>query len=154
MTTGFGYVTYPAFQIEWSDHALPAILKRIEATDPSIASSGDVVRGYRLRNQLVLWALVLAMHEGYTIGIRTDSGEPDWPAVFVELPTGQVSWHLTQHEKEWDGHSTADKYGRIERFCEQQLAGLPKPDPAAMRYGQATYPETHEDRLSFRGEIP
>lgn len=44
--------------------------------------------------------------------------------VFVDLPTGQVSWHmhdndvgffahLTQGTKSWDGHTTEEKYNRV-----------------------------------------
>jgi hypothetical protein len=51
--------------------------------------------------------------------------------VYIDLPTGQASWHyhdreahlfshLPAYSGEWDGHSTADKYDRIAR------AALPK----------------------------
>jgi hypothetical protein len=56
--------------------------------------------------------------------------EDDWRwIVFVDLPTGQASWHihdshlplfshLPRHQgREWDGHSTELKYQRLEQFC-------------------------------------
>lgn len=59
-----------------------------------------------------------------------DPSEPAWPVVFIELPTGQLSWHVspddvdlfahvdtygkdTPGRPEWDGHSTEEKYGRL-----------------------------------------
>lgn len=55
--------------------------------------------------------------------------EDDWRwIVFVQFPTGQASWHIHDSEEiwfdhlerrdgnSWDGHSTAEKYARIERF--------------------------------------
>jgi hypothetical protein len=55
--------------------------------------------------------------------------EDDWRwIVFVQFPTGQASWHIHDSElgwfdhlercdgNSWDGHSTAEKYARIERF--------------------------------------
>lgn len=61
---------------------------------------------------------------------------PDWDeewngCVYVDLPTGQASWHfhdreahlfshLPPYEKEWDGHTTEEKYDRIARSALQQ----------------------------------
>jgi hypothetical protein len=71
---------------------------------------------YDIRNGLVLDAIVLARKVGYEAGFRIDPSEPDWPVAYIELPEGQVSWHLPAHPKEWDGHTTAEKYARIEKF--------------------------------------
>lgn len=56
--------------------------------------------------------------------------EDDWRwIVFVDLPTGQVSWHIHDSElsnfdhlerhrgRSWDGHSTEEKYERLERIA-------------------------------------
>lgn len=54
-----------------------------------------------------------------------DVAEPDWPVLFVGLPTGQATWHifaadldLFEHvpegEATWDGHSTTEKYERVD----------------------------------------
>ena len=74
---------------------------------------------YDIRYGLVLKALYLANELGYESGIRIDPSEPDWPVVYIELPTGQVSWHMPCHKYEWDGHSTEEKYERIRSFCEK-----------------------------------
>jgi hypothetical protein len=60
-----------------------------------------------------------------------DPSAPDWPVLFVELPTGQVSWHISpddvglfRHVRRtmagmpdapvWDGHTTDEKYARVD----------------------------------------
>lgn len=68
---------------------------------------------YTLRNDLVIGALSMARAARLEAGIRIDPEQPEWPVVFIELPTGQVSWHLPQHAQAWDGHTTAEKYQRV-----------------------------------------
>lgn len=63
----------------------------------------------------------IAEHEG-------EEWDKEWRNVlFLELPTGQVSWHLHESEIEnfphiprrpgqWDGHSTEEKYKRIKEY--------------------------------------
>jgi hypothetical protein len=55
----------------------------------------------------------------------TDPDERDWPVLMIDLPTGQVGWHLPKeevngqwpsYEKEWDGHSLEEKRERLRRF--------------------------------------
>ncbi|CAM5346068.1 WDGH domain-containing protein [Streptomyces aurantiogriseus] len=55
-----------------------------------------------------------------------DPDEPDWAVVIIELPTGQASWHVSPDDMDlfahvqrsetntWDGHSTEEKYARID----------------------------------------
>ena len=61
---------------------------------------------------------------------------PDWDeewngCVYIDLPTGQASWHfhdceahlfshLPPYEKDWDGHTTEEKYDRVSRSALQQ----------------------------------
>lgn len=73
---------------------------------------------YPERYPLVFEALHLAQASGYPVGIATDPGEPDWPVAYIELPTGQVSWHMPKHACEWDGHTTPEKYQRIRAYRE------------------------------------
>ena len=52
--------------------------------------------------------------------------------VFIDLPTGQASWHIHDRElpwfkhltrscsKSWDGHTTEEKYQRLERLAEER----------------------------------
>ena len=56
---------------------------------------------------------------------RLQRDKPDWPVLMIDLPTGQVGWHLPRaevlgdwpsYEGSWDGHSLEEKRDRIERF--------------------------------------
>jgi hypothetical protein len=71
---------------------------------------------YDLRNKLVMIAAAHALNLGMQAGVRIDPKEPIFPVVFIQLPTGQVSWHVAQHAKEWDGHDTEEKYRRCDEY--------------------------------------
>lgn len=76
---------------------------------------------YRERAQLVAH---LASLYPSTIGV-TDPTAPDWAVVLINTPVGQMSWHIARsdldlfdhvpwdHNGEWDGHSTDEKYARL-----------------------------------------
>lgn len=71
---------------------------------------------YAPRYALVLMAVAMAVAAGLEAGFEADKAEPGWPVAYIELPTGQVAWHLPAHKTPWDGHSTAEKYERIRRY--------------------------------------
>lgn len=90
---------------------------------------------YRERNQLVraltkLFPSYLARHDE-----SDTTWERDWMwIVYIELPTGQVSWHIHDSERldfshlevkanNWDGHNNERKYQRL-----AALAALPQTD--------------------------
>ena len=85
---------------------LKALLQAIEANDTQ----------YHIRYALVLRAAGTAAELGLATGIRIDPEEPEWPVVYIELPTGQVSWHMPQHPVPFDGHTTEEKYRRIQEY--------------------------------------
>ena len=77
------------------------------------------------RNLAVQVLAVLARQQGYQVGIR--NREDDWPILYVDLPTGQVSWHIPKDEiaalfpdypGEWDGHDLKENRDRLRRFLE------------------------------------
>jgi hypothetical protein len=80
---------------------------------------------YAERGQCVLALARAAKALGFPAGFAIDPQEgPDWPVLYIDLPSGQVSWHLTAAEREaasdigpyrgtWDGHSTEEKYKRL-----------------------------------------
>ena len=85
---------------------------------------------YAERNRCVALIARMALAMGWRTGLgrhREDdaSWEDDWRnIVFIELPTGQSSWHvhdselplfvgLPRYEGVWDGHSTEEKYRRV-----------------------------------------
>lgn len=82
---------------------------------------------YFERNLIAQLAAALAMELDYPVWIGIDESEPEWPVLFIELPTGQVSWHLPKSElhqgvfvefgkRRWDGHTTDTKHERIKDF--------------------------------------
>lgn len=85
---------------------LKSLLRTIEQNDTN----------YPERYALVIEAMYTAVECGLAVGIRIDPEEPEWPVVYIELPTGQVSWHMPQHPVPFDGHSTEEKYRRIQEY--------------------------------------
>ncbi len=79
----------------------------------------ETLKDYDRRNAALIEALHYATASGLPCGVRFDSNEPEWPVVFFELSTGQVSWHIEQHRKEWDGHSTEEKYRRLHQYLRE-----------------------------------
>lgn len=80
---------------------------------------------YADRNLLAQLAAKFAADIGMPVGMANDPAEPGWPIIYIELPTGQVSWHvpadevverLTPYHGVWDGHSTEEKLARIQAF--------------------------------------
>lgn len=99
---------------------LAQTLTLIEEIDPSAngtEGTPDAAERYAIRNRLVWGALAIATRGGYDCGVALDPDEPDWPVVYIELPTGQVSWHLPCWNGEWDGHNGATKAERIRAFA-------------------------------------
>lgn len=94
--------------------ALAEILRYVRYADTVLGPD------YETRNICVLLALGAARNAGYEAGVRIDPKEPEWPVAFIELPQGQVSWHLPQHVRAWDGHTTAEKDERVNAFIIEQ----------------------------------
>lgn len=77
------------------------------------------------RNQAVMALAKLAMQQGYKTGICIDPSEPDWPVLMIDLPSGQVGWHLPkseligtwpEYDQAWDGHNLNEKRQRMASF--------------------------------------
>jgi hypothetical protein len=81
-----------------------------------VVQMADEAKDYKRREKALIEALALALNMGMPAGIRVDPKEPGWPVIFFELPTGQISWHVKQHELEWDGHSTELKNERVRKY--------------------------------------
>ena len=80
------------------------------------------------RNQAVMALAKLAMQLGYTVGTCEDPNEPGYDLLMIDLPTGQVSWHLPENDlrdkwpsykKPWDGHLLQEKRERIAEFIKK-----------------------------------
>jgi hypothetical protein len=88
-------------------------------------------QAYSERNRVLSLFAVLAWKFGWRVG-RALHPETDklWDKVwrnilFIDLPTGQASWHfhdnevhllggLPEYPDQWDGHTTPEKYKRLE----------------------------------------
>ena len=78
-----------------------------------------------LDRNLVVQVLAGLSHEiGYKVGIKPD---PEWPILYIDLPTGQVSWHIPKkemigdwpiYEGKWDGHDLGTKRNRLKAYME------------------------------------
>lgn len=77
---------------------------------------------YRERAHLVAHLAAL-----YPSHIGVDPSESDWPVVYIDTDAGQLSWHISQDDlplfahvrrgdADWDGHSTTEKYGRLDNL--------------------------------------
>lgn len=71
---------------------------------------------------------LLAAHYPSVIVFGADPHAPDWPVLYVTLPTGQASWHVSPSDLPlfkhvdavtspdgpvWDGHTNEEKYERV-----------------------------------------
>ncbi|MBM2623867.1 hypothetical protein JIG36_51100 [Actinoplanes sp. LDG1-06] len=134
---------------------LAAALREITACDPSMAvelgqldpaEALDQGDAYARRNRAVLVALGAAVAAGLSAGIGVDPAYgTEWPVVYIDLPTGQVSWHVTAYGPTWDGHTTTEKYARIAEWLadpHDQGASVPTLDERRGRYLSAVPPQT------------
>lgn len=106
-------MTQPSTGHELSVHGmlLAQLLAEIEASDAD----------YQTRYGLVWRAAGAAAKAGLSVGARLDPSEPDWPVIYIELPDGQVSWHMPKHDREWDGHTTDTKYERCHAYAARYI---------------------------------
>ena len=86
---------------------------------------------YTERNKCIALLAAMAHELGLTVGLRQSSDfEPGWQkCIVIDLPSGQVTWHLKDEELawfpypeypgEWDGHDTSEKYQRVLAMCER-----------------------------------
>lgn len=86
-------------------------------------ANAAVDQAYFERNKVVA-----ALARVFPSGVRKtniEGWDPAWQnCVFIDLPTGQASWHfhdreahlfegLPAYSKPWDGHDTPEKYRRV-----------------------------------------
>lgn len=89
----------------------------------NIDAQPNDAKDYDRRRILVYRALDRALTLGFNAGVRIDPKQPEWPVVYIELPTGQVSWHQPEHETPFDGHSNPEKHIRVWRWIDERQSG-------------------------------
>lgn len=103
-------------------------LNLLDELDRSLPHGADDIwpEDVSLRRNILVWQVAFdAINAGLTAGV---SEEENWPVVYIELPTGQVSWHVPTCERppgcevptkpgyEWDGHTREEKARRISEY--------------------------------------
>ena len=93
--------------------------------EETINQSSTLDDAYFDRNQAVQALAKMALRLGMKAGLRRDPDEPGWPVLMIDLPAGQVGYHLPEeqvvgewpeYDEDWDGHSLAEKRDRVTRF--------------------------------------
>jgi hypothetical protein len=75
---------------------------------------------------------------------HNDPTAPDWPVLYVDTPAGQLTWHLNPDDLDlfthvpvvasddpaarWDGHTTPEKYRRLDALTQAFAASTPRKD--------------------------
>ena len=81
---------------------------------------------YLDRNLCVQVMTRMAQKLGYNVGVKENG---DWPILYIDLPTGQVSWHISKTDiagifpeylKGWDGHDVEIKRMRLIEFIKSE----------------------------------
>lgn len=85
---------------------------------------------YEERNRVV--AALAACFPSGIARTAIEGWSDDWHGcVYIDLPTGQASWHyhdsqaplfahLPEYKDEWDGHTTEEKYERVAKIAKQR----------------------------------
>jgi len=108
-----------------SENAARAEVERLrKAKDGAYAERNQCVAFITKTAQAMRWPTWLGRHDE-----ADTTWENDWRnIVFVETPNGQLSWHIHDSEfplfehlppkpgRQWDGHTTAEKYARMREF--------------------------------------
>lgn len=109
-----------------------AFLKRyiVELEEVRERFAGDIIqlRGAKDGAYLERNKVVAGLAAAWPAGVKRtaiEGWDPEWHGcVYIDLPTGQVSWHfhdshaelfahLPEYTGEWDGHTTDEKYARL-----------------------------------------
>jgi hypothetical protein len=78
---------------------------------------------YNERNDAIMSAVAFATQVGFQAGFKPDGDDTEYVLAFIDLPTGQVSWHVPAYPAEWDNHTTEEKYRRVEAYIKDESGG-------------------------------
>jgi hypothetical protein len=129
----------PDEMAEYAQSAIDAATAELRAETAEQREAKD--GAYLERNQCVALIARMALSMGLTAGLARTAIEgwsEDWHGcVYIDLPTGQASWHYHDSQAElfaglppytgaWDGHSTPEKYERLARaFVAAEARAVP-----------------------------
>ncbi len=94
-------------------------LRIIDRIDPSAngrADHEDAGEEYAVRNAEIWRALNYATRLGYPCGVAPTQNDTEWPVAYIDLPTGQISWHMPPYDTPWDQHDGDEKRRRIHAY--------------------------------------
>jgi hypothetical protein len=109
------------FGYGWRADTIRPYIAKLKVENAAVTAAKD--GAYLERNQVVA-----ALAKCFPSGVARTAIEgwsEDWHGcVYIDLPTGQVSWHfhdsqaylfadLPPYNKPWDGHDTPEKYRRV-----------------------------------------
>lgn len=125
--------------LEDDEDPIPVLKEEIRRTDKELAEVRHYKdAAYQERNRCVAAIAQLALVMGWRAGLALHpESDTTWAAdwrtiVWIELPTGQVTWHVNDSEAglfsflkhgpfAWDGHSTSEKYDRLEGLSHKRI---------------------------------
>ena len=113
---------------EYSSEDLPILMLRdalsVIVGRDEVKNESSPDEAYLDRNLCVQAMVKMAQKLGFNTGLKED---PEWPILYIDLPTGQVSWHIPKQEiltdfpeynGKWDGHNLQEKRRRLIDFME------------------------------------
>jgi hypothetical protein len=100
-----------------------------EICDAARRDKNDV---YTERNRLV--ALLAGLYPAWKGKDQELAGTAFETVIYIKLPTGQISFHIPDKDlplfsyieegsEEWDGHTTEEKFQRVQRLLDRRFAG-------------------------------
>lgn len=133
-------VPTPANKLHFTIALAPEIQRYLDSQLAAISKQmADADEVYSQRNKAVSLLCKFALALGFPCGYKHDYRDREWPVIFIDLPTGQVSWHvnvkeftklfnfLPEYEGSWDNHTTDQKHNRMEVL---EVSGIQHAIPA------------------------
>jgi hypothetical protein len=127
--------------------ALPALIDEVSRLRGEVERmERDKDGAYDERNRCVAAMAYMAVGLGWRAGLgRHDPNDAAWDRewlniVYIDTPNGQASWHihdrdvplfggLPRYDSQWDGHSTSEKYARLEQLRTTTISTARKGEP-------------------------
>jgi len=107
---------------ELREEIIVALSERAEAAEANVEAMRNDSSKNKAYREVAEMASALA--HIYPSWVNVDPQEPDWPVLYAELPSGQVSWHFSPDDLDliadiprggepWDGHTREERSARL-----------------------------------------